>query len=376
MKSSWLVVGAFSLLPVVAVVACNGGSESSDKAAQDGEIGTVEAAISAVGPDGATYSIPSGAYLVFQGISNGFTCRNLASTATQTFSLPVDTYQVAVSPTCSGSALTPVDAAAGIPYTLTRAADAGATSVTALLQNPLQTVNVTAGSAVSLVFQFTIEQLGSITMSTGAVTVAISTGASAVAAPSKAIVAGSFGPTTFTPGTNAVAGVTALLNPASTSTFTLTLGSLSAFAPTTADEACATFAPTITQSGASAGDTALFQELTAPGTTGQICFFDPNSGAPANQVVISFFRIGAATTTAFQSALAGDGGAPSSAYFYAYLAGTTPTGIYNGTTVAVSQLASPTTLANSLVQLQVLTPSAYGIGVVNGNSTITLQLSP
>ena len=77
MKYAWLAGGAFSLLPIGLVVAC----ATSADASKDGDVGTIEAAISAVGPDGATYSLPSGSYIVASQGGVIATCRPVVTTS-------------------------------------------------------------------------------------------------------------------------------------------------------------------------------------------------------------------------------------------------------------------------------------------------------
>ena len=389
MKYSWLAVGALLSYPLVSPWRVP--RTRTRRRPRTRTSGSIEAAISAVGPDGATYSIPTSDYIVVIEAGTVVACEPVASTTTQSFNLTDGNYIVTLSPSCAVNAFSdagvPGDGGAEtpVPFTLVRTADGGATSVSSLLNNPVQATTVTTGSTATLVFSFTIEQLGTITMSTGTVTVAMAADASVNAPPTQGSLAGTVAPELFIAGASAIPAVTALLTPpggdggAPSDTVTIGLTSVSTFVPNENEQICATFTPTVTQSGGYTGMTALFQEATAAGATGQICFGVTTAGG-SNPLSIVFLRLGQPTTSAFESALATEGGFMSAEFEVWFNNLSTTTEIYNGTSFSVSQLATPMSASlTAIPMLEVNTLGGSNIGALFVGATgsaLTIVLSP
>jgi hypothetical protein len=350
-------------------VACS----STPSAPADPSVGTVQAAVSTVGPDGATYSLPPSSWLFFQNPANpGFgECRqvNATTSATQTFSLPAGSYNFFLGASCSGA-----DAGTNIPFTLTRSGDGGATYVSATLVNPEQSVGVMPGGTTSVAFRFIIQNLGPITMGTGSAVVSITADAGGTVAPTSGSVATtSWGPTSYTSYAGTPAALNVLMSSQSTAQVQINMASLSPFKANLNDEACATFTPTVTAMSASAGYTAFFQELAGASLVGQICFEDPNDSTNvARQVNITVQRSGTPLTTAMQSAL----GATSSDSFYFIISAQSPTQLYDGSTLFLDQFAAPVTLGGLSNSAAMISGAGGQLATINGSVAAVLTLSP
>jgi hypothetical protein len=162
----------------------------------------------------------------------------------------------------------------------------------------------------------------------------------------------------------------------------MTISGLSAFAPNANDQACATFTPTFTTSLMAPGYTALFQEVSAPGTTGTLCFWDQNIMYAPNQVTLGFQRSGTPVTPAFQMAL----GTGTNVTFSGIFSGFPPATVYNGMTLALGQFASAQTLTNGQPRISIVSSSGptlgtaiFGTGpnwVMGSMGSATLSLVP
>jgi hypothetical protein len=383
MKATWLAFVAVSLgvgaLPLGA--ACS--SSTNESAPED--TGSVSAAVSTVGPDGAIYSLPSGANLLIARPDNGsvVACRSfLGSGSTVTFSFPAGTYQLALSTTCPAS-ITRADAGpdggmGGIPFTLNRSADGGASTVAAVLQNPVQLVTVTAGGTTPVVFTFSIQSLGTLTFGTGSASVGIATNPGVSAAPpTTGTIAQSFGPTQYTDTSmGTMPALTALFAMPLTAQYNIMLRSLSPFTADFQDQICATFVASITTA---AGTPTTMQALLAgelDGGTGTICFADANATAVGSNMVYIFInRFGPANTPTFQTALSN--GADSGAASASFLMGlSAPTGlVYNGSTAALGQFSSPVTLSNATTFVSITSPGGQKYGQLNPTSSASFSIS-
>ena len=375
MKTAWLVASALTLLSLDFVVACG----TSVTLAEDTSAATLEVPVSFVGPDRATYSLPVGTALVLTQDGTLVACGTVTSSAPQTFDVPAGTYQLRVQSSCSAAPALSDGGAA--PVVLTREADGDTASIPALLEDPVQTLDVTDEGTTEGVLHLNVAQLGASPMVTGSFmapmisdggtgsdagtgsrTVAMSDDASVTVAPTQAGVEGTFGTTTFAAGPDAIAAVTALLRPLSTETISIS-GPISALAPNSQHVACASFTPSLAQVASvgdagtlTPGNAALFQEATASGATGSVCISPPSTEA-GNAVVMTFSRTGTATTSAFQGALAPDAGGTGRATFEASLEGYTPSAVYDGGTLAAFELESPVALATINAYLAVINPA-------------------
>jgi hypothetical protein len=268
---------------------------------------------------------------------------------------------------------------------LERSGDGGASSVSAILQNPVQTVTIVPGATTPIAFDFVLQNLGSVTFGTGSASVVIGTSSAASSAPpTTGAIAGSFGPTNYqdySGGT--MPALTSLLSTPVTAQYNLALQSLSPFTPDFYDEVCATFVPSFTTA---AGTPVAIQDLFTgelnSGATGTICFADPNAslaGIAGNTVAIYVSRSGPALTPTFQTALSNgaDAGVPSAGFFFVLTAPTDP--VYNGSTANFGPFSSPVTLTSNDTFVE-FTPDpvqnpVYGF-LSSASITLTLSLSP
>jgi hypothetical protein len=174
-------------------------------------------------------------------------------------------------------------------------------------------------------------------------------------------------------GTAPIAGVTTLLSASGTVSVSLGLSALSAFTPNTLDTVCASFTPVLTGTSTQPGLSALFQEIAAPGATGQLCFFDQNfSPTPGGYITVS--RSGTPVTSSFISAFT-TGTTASQGSFQFASDFSTPAWVYNGSTIALGPYASPVTLTPYNESAGVWGPSGNGAGYVAANTTSTLTLT-
>jgi hypothetical protein len=363
------------LFALSALVLSSIGCSSSNGGRGNEAVGTVRAALSTEGPDGAVYSLPSSVGISMLGSTLGNACTLVSGTATQTFTLPPGEWTFYLDP--SGCfAADPGDAGTNVPFTLdVTGDDGGMTTQSALLVNPTQTVNVVAGSTVSLVFDFTTANVGNLVMGSGSVATSIAVEAGAPTSAASGGVSVALTSPTVT-GTLA-----ALDNPPASITTDLRMFGLSAFSPNAQGEACATFSPALDFDVFSIPPRAYFDlqsELVATGATGTLCFAD-SSGTffPANSVYVTVTRNGAPTTDTFQSALAPDGGVAPEATFSLVLVGTTTSPVYSDTELALAQFQQPVAFTGVSGQLEVASESQGTLATVAGGlGAPTLTLSP
>jgi hypothetical protein len=372
----------FAALALVSlnVAAC---SSPNPGAIEDGPVGSVQAAVSTVGPGGATYSLPSSAAFVLVGAGTAG-CDAIASTPSETFTLPTGSWSIYLTPNGCSSYSIPADAGTNVPFTLNvEDPDGGTATVVADLTNPVQTVNVTPGGTVDISFNFTTQNLGDITLGVGNVTssIGVTTSTDAQAPVSGTITGTMTSPTGYVESAATAAESALLANP---TPFNVTIGltALGAFTPNVNDEACATFTPTITTSGATPGDTALLQEIVGAGT-GTICFEGPNAAntdfdltySGSNELFITIVRSGAPNTSALASVMSPDGGATTGT-FVLQMGATLPSPVYTGTTLALAQFQQPVSLG-SVGALVIAENAGFSIiGGVSGSFAPTLQLNP
>jgi hypothetical protein len=377
---------ALALGVSVSALACSLAASTAGPGGEHVAEGSVTAALTAIGPDSATYSVPTTDYLIIMSGGAQFACNSVTAAPTQTTSIPTGTYTFYLSSTGCGTA--PPDAGTNVPFTLNRVASGATTTVGALLAKPAQTVTVGAGSSSSLVFQFTLAQLGTITMGTGNVTTSITADASvANAAPVAGSASATWTSTSFlvnsgsaTGGAAAVAATEALFADAGAAgSFNLAISGIGAFAPAGADEVCAPFTPSFTTTAnVSASEAALFAELSAPGATGDLCFFDPSSTQVPNGVQLIFQRQGAPVTTTYQTLLTSFGATATGLAFYGGMVGTVA-GVYNGATLNLGAFGSPVSLGSPggiEVSITDLPANAGPGAVVMNGVTATLSLVP
>jgi len=326
----------------LSMVACSS-APAPLEAASHAELGTLSAAMTAVGPDGATYS------LVFN-----------TTAGTESFSLSSGVY----SGTINGAT------------TLTRTANGLATTVSAVLTDPQPyAFTISAGATTALTLHFTVEGIGNVTFSTGTLTTTLAVDAGTTS-PTHATAAGA---TTVTADLNGPPA----LNSALTFTGSLPVSFSMAIHLTTpfvagADCVCANGTATVTtvpSSGdggaAQSNADALFDE--ASGGNGSICIYDTNTSWNG-AIFIDFTRYGAPQTPQMTAALGADGGATGEGFTLQFAA-TPATPLYNGTTATLSALTQPVTMPLSNLAAVYFPNNTY-LENATGASTVTLQLTP
>jgi hypothetical protein len=323
----------------------------------DESYGTVAAALSTVGPDGATYSLPASATIrlteggsVADGGGLTWTGTFAAGEATETFSVPAGVYSATLS-----------DGDAGSKWTLTRHGDGGATSVEAVLTTAMPVpVTVTTGHVTPLVFQFATEALGNVAFGTGGVGVGVALDAGAFPVATAKVT----GTASMT--VDAVDGSTKFdkafdFTGAVSVPYTMSLTRSGGWT-IAADRACAPVTGTASSTSKNTALAAVFTE--ASGANGTLCFGDPNlSGAFSVQLA----RTGAPTTSALKTDLP-DGGT-----FEVQVAGLGPE-VFDGTTLHLATLKEPFTVSDVAVS-ELVTSGTTVIADITGSPTGTASIT-
>jgi hypothetical protein len=341
------------------VVACS--SPGASAPAPDGDQGTISAALTAVGPDGALYTFNAGAYLQLNWSAEagpGSTQLTFnATTPTQSFSVPAGTYSATLANVS----------------TLARNGDGGASSVTAVLNDPQPySFTVTPGGTTALTFHFTIEGVGNITFSTGTLTTSLQVDAgTANATKGTATGTANFG-NEFLGGPSALNTALQFSAPVAVN-YTINFSLTGPFAPGL-DSVCAPATVTVNApqvAGTPSQNLAAFLDETSGGT-GTFCTYDANNPYYAGYVTLNWSRTGAPVTQPMITAL---GSAPTST-FEGLLYAKPATPVYNGTVASFSQFTTPVAMPLSTLQVKYDATNTY-VNTTNGAaSNVTLQLSP
>jgi hypothetical protein len=327
----------------------------SSKPGEDAASGSVETALSAVGPDGATYSLPATAVLTLTHAGGSPDAITLSSTkATQSFDVPAGAYTATLA---SGAT------DAGAPWTLTRAGDGGATSIPAQLVDPQPyALTVTAGATTPLVFHFLTDALGPVTFQTGTIGTSLQIDAGAFPVTSGRVtgtaslsVESLSGPPAFDSALrfNGSASVPYVLGLARTGPWALS-----------ADMACAPVSVTASSTATRAGLAALVAETS--GGSGNLCFGDTNV---TGQLTLTTYRTGTPLTPTMKAAL------PAGGTFELSLSGYAPE-VLAGGVLNLAKLGEPFTVTN--VGLSEVVSSGGSMladvsGAPTGTATVTLQ---
>ena len=348
---------------------------AADRPADSAEpVGTLSAALTALGPDGATYTLPTSAYIALAGLqsdagtppSQTLVFNTLAGT--QSFNLPAGTY----SATLNGG---PAD---GGLWSLGRTADGGTSSVPAQLTDPQPYLfTIAPGQSTSITFHFTAIGVGAITFSNGTLTTGLQVG-TGTAPPGHVLVSGSF---TLQPASSSIniPSLTSVLTTTGSPTVTFT-ESLTLTGPFTSDGdyACANVVGTVLSATVSADAGVVGTNLDdlvqeASNGTGQICIADPNFNS--GSLSINVRRTGPALTTPFFDALnatdagASDGGGVA-AGFELSCGGIPTPALYNGTTLNFQTVALQGGLTSGVVYLG--SSYAYIVGL----GPLSVQFAP
>jgi hypothetical protein len=360
---------AVGLVAAVAggVAACSAGRGGAARTT-DESTGQVLAALSAVGPDGATYTLPSSAFLnvswTGDGGSGASTLQFNNTPGTQSFSVAVGNYTATLFGATS----------------LVRTGDAGTTTVSATLNDAQPyAFTVKGGQTTSLTFHFTVQGIGNLTFSTGTLGTNLQVD-SGTTTPTRAIASGSASVISVTNGPPGLSSALSFMGTQPVS-YSIAVTLTSPF-QASVDSACANITTQVTTGMAM---TPLQQNINAfmqepsNGMTGSLCLFDANAASFPGQVVLFFYRFGPPTTPQMIAALGGvDGGVPNQTWQFQIQA-QPPAPLYDGSTASLAQLSQPLTIpvVNFLVFYEpnntFLSAQSPGTGTP-GN--LTLQLLP
>lgn len=347
--------------PIALLLACAGlvpacAQGPGDARVEPEGIGTVEAPLSAAGPDGAMYALPSTATLTLAQQGGPSTTLALSATsASQRFSVPAGRYAATLSQGVAD---------AGAVWTLTRAADGGSTSATAVLLDAMPvSLEVAAGGVTPLVFHFAIDSLGDVTFGTGTVGTGIAVDAGAFPL-STGMVTGTARMTTESlHGSSAFDAALAFSGTASVPyALSLTRTGGWVFA---ADQACAAVGATASSTATNKGLAALVDEIS--GASGTLCFGDASI---AGQLSLHLSRTGLPRTSTMKSVLPGGG------TFELVLAGYAPQ-VFSGTQLSLSALPEPFSVTNVAVS-EVVSASGKVLADIGSapSASASVKLSP
>jgi hypothetical protein len=341
----------------LAVVACLGGLTPACASAPGDESvassGSVEAALSAVGPDGATYALPSTTTLTLTGATTA-TLPISSTLASESFSVPAGTY---------GATLSQGVADAGTTWTLTRSASGSSTTVQAILTDTMPlALTVVKGETTPLTFHFAIDSLGNVTFGTGTVNTGIQVDAGAFPVSTAKIT----GTASLTAPT--LHGSTAFdhaLQFSGTASVPYVLSLTRTGAWTSAnDEACAAVSVVASSTAANAALGALVDEVSTG--SGDLCFGDPNV---AGRFSLTLHRTGTPRTATILAVL------PSGGTFDVTLEGFVP-GAFDGTTLDFATLGEPFTVAEAQLS-EVVSASGAVLAEISsaptGTASVTLH---
>jgi hypothetical protein len=351
---------------------CSSGESSTGKAEAE-STGQIAAALSGVGPDGATYTLNSiEMNIVPTGDAGAAGSALFFGPGNQSFSVAVGSYAA----TLLGG---PLDGAAG--WTLSRQAAVGPTSVAAVLLDPQPYVfTISPGATTNLTLHFEVASVGAITFAAGTLSTNLSVDAGTLPPGHASVVAtAGFPQQTIESGSTALDNLLAIPAGGTGSIpFNVAIAFTSPFV-FGVDQACANVTATLgatAQPDGGAEDVvyaAFFQEVS--GSTGRLCVNDVTS---AFGTVIGFVlnRNGTATTPAFQAAL----GPTTNVTFAISMSLTTLSPFLNNGVLSLNSLGSPASLPVQFLQLSAVpqgtsTPVNAQVQATTPASS-TLQVSP
>jgi hypothetical protein len=338
---------------------CSSGSDSQHSE----DTGTIMATLTAIGPDGATYALPTNTFLQlvwpFEGGTGNQVLYFNTNSPTQSFAVAPATYTATLYNTTS----------------LARIADAGPASVSATLADaqPYK-FTVVAGQTTSLTFHFTIAGIGDVTFSTGTLGTHLQVD-SGTATAGHAAVSGSGA--ALSNALNGPAGLNlALSSPGSVNvSYSINATLTSPFAAAV-ESSCANITATITATTDTSGNdpnyAALFDE--ASGGSGTLCFYDASSPVFTGQAVVFLYRSGPPQTMPMIAALGSMGQAGET--FQVQIQGTPATPLYDGTTLHLSQINQPLSMPAAGVEAIYSPNNTYLWAPQTNLGTVTLQINP
>jgi hypothetical protein len=353
-------LSAFMLAGCPLVVGCGSGSGSGSGSApadSAGEVGTLSAALSATGADGATYAFPSGTFLLISGASNSFNdFIPLDSPDTQiSVKLPVGSYQ---------ASLLTND---GNPAQLNKTVGGTTTLVPATLLNPAPiTFDITANQITPLALHFQTSTLSDVVFTVGELLVTLDVTQANVSTGSQVTESGATTISSVSFGSSASAEAQSLLAVNVGDTFDQSL----------------VFAPTGVWSLRSPGQTCIDGQITSvtfPAGTG---FGARMSEISAAQAVVCVSDAGAqdfVSINAFSFTTPPEQAAalPSSYEFFVFVQGLTPTDVFDGTTLKQEAFDGGVVLGSGFFQHEVFDfVASDATSVVFGSVAPTFQIRP
>jgi hypothetical protein len=314
------------------LAACSSGA-GAPRAASNEATGQILTSLTAVGPDGATYSLPSSAFLLLQwtgGAGSGSSTLFFNNTTpTQSFTVATGTY----SATLNGAT------------SLVRSAGGGTSNVAATLTDGQPyAFTITGGEATGLTFHFVVQDIGDVTFSTGTLNTNLQVDAGTTS-PSQAQVSGGAGVVSVLQGPPGLDSALSFMGTAPLY-YSIAVTLTGPFQPSV-DSACASATATITTPGMPFNSLqqnidAFAQE--ASGGVGSFCVFDgnPSSSFPG-QIVFYVDRTGAPQTPQMIAALGGTSAGASQDFLF-QIQGQPASPLFDGTTASLSQLSQPLTV--------------------------------
>ena len=355
------------------VSACSSKDVPAGNGASTGEgdhsIGSLNIALSAVGPDGATYSLPASAIASLYSSGSLFMSTGVggAGAASASYNLPTGPYTMTLSP--GGG----VDA--GQPWTLTRAGDGGTASVVAYLVDAQPyAIDIQSNQTTTSTFHFVVPSVGNVTLSTGTLTTAVQVdGGSAEAG--HATVTGTVPLSTQANSSNAA--LNALFSPWDSPSTAVTLQiAMTDAVYASVDSACVDGTVKVTASsgvdaGADRSVVALWNELNGANAT--ICLDDALNGNDGS-VWVYLYRTGLPQTPTFTSVLSQDGG---SSRFDAYLQLQPASPLYSGTVAQFGALGLPVSLPIGYAEAIIYPGASPSLVLQNGGTgSLSVQVTP
>jgi hypothetical protein len=360
-----LFLVGFAAAASAGAIAC---SSSKDDPAPGGDhaLGQLSAALSAVGPDGATYTLPATSTATIYSGGSFFLSTGLAGSATLSFNMPTGPYTMTLSP---GSGLD-----AGQPWTLTRTADGGSSSVVAYLVDAQPySFSILPNQTTSTTFHFVVPSVGDVVLSTGTLSAAVQVdGGSAEAG--HATVTGTVPLTNISNSSNAA--LNALFAPwDSPSTAVSIQITLSDAVYASVDSACVDGTAHVTgtsnvDAGTDKSTAALWNEMN--GAAASICL-DDNLNGNDGAVWVYLFRNGAPQTPTFVSVLGADAG---TSRFDAYIQLVPASPLYTGSVAHMGALGLPVTMPIGYVQAFIYPGATPDLTLTGSTGTLSIQVTP
>jgi hypothetical protein len=293
---------------------------------------TLRAAVSTVGPDGATYTFPFDTGMLLEW-NNGSPYGSdwiffRSDTATESFTVPAGDYTATLESAGDGGG-----------WQLERTTASGTTMVDAVLLDPMPyTFTVPAGGTYDLPIHFRVDGTGEVSFAAGSLNVGLqvsgSPGYTKLQWSETATLSGETLP--------AGSPLQELLQaPAGTQLQIAVSATIDGPWGMLVDRACTPISATI---ATVSGETGLAANvLESSGASGELCVYGANGpvgGPPGGSIDLSMWRVGAPQTAAFTSALSTDGGPGDPYYFEFELFGDLPSPVFSGGMLSLDQLAA------------------------------------